>query len=1644
MGLERLEVPEYARIERATVSMADMGAMQIEAEMRIDRDVKPNFSEDWVLGCMGARYIHTSRAPEAEKGVDSLEPTVRLQFVHEAVLELRRYWFVDVVTLVSGDVVADKFVVPISLTLGGFADLLGKVLTHYFGDRISCTLTDAARERASAEPVTIEISYTYIWDLLQKIYEYYGERWSIIKGEKEGSYVIEIGGDAPEINHIFEYGFEGGLMTVRRSPQSAEIKNKLWGRGGGKNLPYRYFKDVDPQNPTFRADPDWIPELRNAYFDRLRGATFRSYVQGWKTNQNRQLTEDGKPSGTPIKPYGSTVAISVETYDDGRGAVDEPYRRGHTDKVFDPIEYVKDDESISKYGELWGGVEDNDEIYPTIQGMQAAWGPANTAFEVEQVKSDDHTERVESDAKLLDLKMAQGTSAGKVKAQETVDVVIRVPGIRVEAGKTGVFSLGSYDISVHSEHSPTGSIVPSYAEKNALKEIRDAMEPGVETVRAFRSGRRMEEVSAVNMPGGDSGASYDVEVRMPIRYNLEKDPALFRDGVYVTVTLNSPKVTTSAPQDKWGETFDVWLGDIWGTPRKEGENDEQYTDRVWGPILGDKSGGEATVIFVTGALAVSEDYEFKIVDVNYDHNVSYAVGGEPYQSAWRLTLAKSDADLETLGVYVPSVMRQGKAGDRIAFVNVELPHAYVTDAEKRLDQYKEGKLEDVSEIRPSWEVDVDSVRMHQMLGGETEALVTQLRAGSRISLADKRFIQGAPEILYLQSVTFEYGQDSMLPKISMVLSNEVMAVTNPVGTIQGEVSEIHRQLGSIGNVERTVRAVGDKLYLRKDGMTDRSVSPTQFDALVSSSDFRQGFVGGKGYGFYRDGNGRAVIEADRMVVRESMHVNSFVVNEVTALGGKMVWTAASMRVTAVESVVINDTESGWRCYFDRKGGSVNNHFRAGDVAFCERFDPADPNFKTYKMYKSRVYDAGPDYIDLYADGPFRYGDGVPAEDDAIAQFGSYTDADRRYAIVIDVIGGGYVRFLSGLDSVTAQGTEYGFFGRQTSSGEKMFIGSETGFVKYEGGKLTVLGDFTVKLPDGNTTPLTAYINSLISDADTELIEKMQGMLQSGRNLVLNTNRGAQGFSVNSGLSAFSLSSEPMGAYGAEAAVLTREADKNPQYQFEAILVDFRPQLVSRGHTYNISFDYAIENKGPYAQIFQIQPSFSRLDGSGTLLYFEPKALLSDGATHHFESVSNGAATSSGTESSGQKLYFDFKQGRGAWSKMRIWNLRVGEGTEQVPWSAAPEDVDLRFGYLMKAFENDTTISGGLIQSSLVRLGYRDSGGKFVPTAGVNGIADTSKPGQGIALWAGGDIIDKEENPSAGARAAIRMDGTAYFCGNTVRLNESEMGIGDSLTANANGLFMVAEGGVPLSVQNKPIGISVNSIAQMYKPFNFPNEGTIGYIWKRLSTGEKVFNPMWAASAGTVTCAPGETLTGTLVGTVSGGNITNNEYAKNLPLYVVVVKEGGERVYSSQMSLWQYTGNEVTKKGDITNITNDSDQSVKYTIFFSGNADAEDVFVGNAPADPDAPGGLTPAYTYVSGGWKTEATGNHSVVTPNQTRLGSDGFGAIWGSSAFFIKDGDMLMRTGDHGLRISTDGIYYMGDGINWHRIDLGQIKAEA
>lgn len=101
-----------------------------------------------------------------------------------------------------------------------------------------------------------------------------------------------------------------------------------------------------------------------------------------------------------------------------------------------------------------------------------------------------------------------------------------------------------------------------------------------------------------------------------------------------------------------------------------------------------------------------------------------------------------------------------------------------------------------------------------------------------------------------------------------------------------------------------------------------------------------------------------------------------------------------------------------------------------------------------------------------------------------------------------------------------------------------------------------------------------------------------------------------------------------------------------------------------------------------------------------------------------------------------------------------------------------------YEYLKQALKEDTTIEGGLIQSSLIKLGYTDINDVYHTMSGTNGIYDSSLLGGGIATWWGGGMYDMfdyydwdgskwvaKKNiqiPSNVPSGVIRMDGTGYL------------------------------------------------------------------------------------------------------------------------------------------------------------------------------------------------------------------------------------------------------------------------------------------
>lgn len=1038
-GITEINFPQYATLHEATVSLSEMGERTISTQVRIDGDIVPSF-DGWELEFKGERFVLPIKEPQAAKDNTTRNSLIDLTFYSWPILQMKRYFFVKMAEITAGTAVADLYVVPMRLNVSEFTAALNQVLDYYFdGDIVAELYQDGSV--SNSERFVIEINYSYIWDVLQKVYEIYGETWYI--AYESGVYKIKIGYPADEIDdHEFEYGYKGGLLRFERQVQDDNITNILLGRGGERNLPYRYFKRVDPENPDWAPDPDAIPELANIYFDRLRDYNFRCYIEGWRTNPNRDTSWEG------VQPYDST-----------RAATDWAYKKGHTDTKFNPTEYVKDDTSIQKYGEHWGAVDNNDDIYPTIQGIsRSPIGRVDQTVAVSEILSDD-----------INAAAAEGVQEINIEGVEYV-----AEFVNGHSSVTKVIQSDYFDIEVPAGKTANVEVVGGpFATVNG-REMAGVYvdDPDGLSITLY------DTLGVAHSPSGITSGSYRYEITI----TAENDTA---SRYLVSFGVNGLKyVLSDDDSDAWKPTFDIWVKNIWDTTPAAGETNDDYSLRVWYPILGDRVGNEAKIAFSSGFMSMSEDYEFTIVDYPVVDRTK-TINGVP--SEWKITLRKSDAEFEATGKYIPSA-DGGKpiAGDYFYFLGIDMPFDYVKWAEQELTTYKEKQLSGMSETNPTWVIQLDKVRVHTIEDGDyNERLADRLATGAMVKTKDKRFTNDQVLNLYVRSITYTWTEPTeddphILPDIEVVLSDSVSTEMSPVQKVQSDIQTIKSTYIRSTDLEAVVRRVSTPLFLRKTGEADNSNSPTTFANKVTSRSFRKGAFGGEGWGFFQDGEENDCLEIDRIIVRKELQVNNLVINQVSYVGGKRIISAAAM-----ECVQVLPVAGGYKCFFDQKQGSIKNLFVIGDIALGQRFNTDNTQSKYYKRVVTAV-----DVDSITLSETFADGIGVPEEGDTIVQFGHISNTDRQYVIITDVIGGGYEQMLCNLtvdenDEFT-DGDEYYFAGRtsgQNNGAPRFFVGDKangTGYMEYIVGTGLVLYDHFVESGMG-PVKATAWCGPWVSD-----------------------------------------------------------------------------------------------------------------------------------------------------------------------------------------------------------------------------------------------------------------------------------------------------------------------------------------------------------------------------------------------------------------------------------------------------------------------------------------------------------------------------------------------------------------------------------
>lgn len=397
-----------------------------------------------------------------------------------------------------------------------------------------------------------------------------------------------------------------------------------------------------------------------------------------------------------------------------------------------------------------------------------------------------------------------------------------------------------------------------------------------------------------------------------------------------------------------------------------------------------------------------------------------------------------------------------KAGDKYILWNLRMPDEYYALAEEEfltaVNKFNADHALDISVFKaPTDHVWIEDEGIELLIGRRVRLESGQYFPGT--GYRDSRITKITRKVNLPSQMDIEIG-DALSRTSRAKMTDDISAARSYAQSIGASIS-LPDIIRTSDRTEPTDNNLFSARRIQRDflnkNIPDRARKKIIFEEGLEAGIFRAGLIGGSGLGVYQDENGHWVVETDIIRGRQGLEVNSLVINQAEGRGGMQIDTAAFMSVTRVE-----DTVAGYVCYFDQKNGSVANLFHLDDVALCNQWTAEN---RALKYYRRRVVAVGADYITLAKvdnlgaipdgwpdDGV--YGTGIPAEKDNIIHFGSYTDKNRQFVKVRDVVGGCYERHIEALDSVNAPGVELHFVGKQNGK-SRFFVGNRD-LVPYSG------------------------------------------------------------------------------------------------------------------------------------------------------------------------------------------------------------------------------------------------------------------------------------------------------------------------------------------------------------------------------------------------------------------------------------------------------------------------------------------------------------------------------------------------------------------------------------------------------------------
>ena len=806
---------------------------------------------------------------------------------------------------------------------------------------------------------------------------------------------------------------------------------------------------------------------------------------------------------------------------------------------------------------------------------------------------------------------------------------------------------------------------------------------------------------------------------------------------------------------------------------------------------------------------------------------------------------KKEAD--TYGIVFPNASQNLKPStdDTFVILGINLPTAYITAAEKRLEQ---------SLIKYMWMNNTEkftfSIKFSRIFFTEHPEVLEQLNENSRVLIE----YNGQQHTLYVDNFSYKTDDSSPLPEIEIDLVDTLSVGQN---SLQTQLDSVKQDiLSSIGGGDFLKQ--GLKYFLRKD-VADTAQKKITFREGIDIGAFEGDISGGT---FRKMQDGTTYAEVDKLKVRVKAYFETLEIQNINSVGGKQIITpGGGVYVTeVVDRESVDGMEVVWdyyRCYFltQQDGREIENRFKVGDLAISQNFNVKEgvSSQVTNHYYWREVVGVGDDCIDLSKSICDTDSD-EPAAEDVICQLGNRTDVDRQGAIIFSAVDefSPSITLYQGINDFSYVGKDYVSYGLDKTTGKaffrvygEMYVGDreQNTYIKYtqengveikgklvtqtgkdvestlnsfqdqiDGVKETFYGEYTPTLENYPANEWTTeadkqrHIGDVFTNIQAYVDDETTPDAGKSWRWMKNEEDGTyywlQIADSDTSKAYYEAAKANQAAQEAKQQVseLDTTVDGLQNFTDEA----FKDGIVDRSEASSIS-TYLNNIKSIQNSVTE---SYNKVYNNELLEGTDKTNLLN--AYNSFNNATNELVTT--IEGAIADGLVDTLEKASVDGKYDTFNTKYGDFIAYInaankyiqdKINATAKDALDKIGemsYITDALKQYTTIEGGLIQSSLLALGYTDDDG-FNVMSGTNGIYNSDKLGGGIASWWGGAMFDRfeyteETMPSNVATGLVRFDGTGYFAnGNlwweadgTLHADPLSFFVGEDAVGDVLGLF----------------------------------------------------------------------------------------------------------------------------------------------------------------------------------------------------------------------------------------------------------------